>query len=286
MFAGRNISATHVAFGSTRVMATCGCMGQAVGTAASLCLKYEADPAAIAEDHMSELQALLLRDGQTIVGLQEELDPYFADGLTIRASSQRSYDNLHPAEELSLETGLCLVLPIQTSLAESVRIKIKNRSGHPETLQVKLFGGERKENYIPVSGLKEYNLAVATGHDDWITLDLGCQKPADDKIYIVLEGTAGLAVYGNEEKMTGAVSFYYRPEEPSGLKKFNKSICFKELLPAQDMYNPGMSSTASPDLMVCRTAGFLSVRKDRNGWNLVWPAPKMWMKSSLFSTRS
>ena len=63
-------------------MATCGCMGQAVGTAASLCLKYEVDPAAIVEAHMGELQALLLRDGQTIVGLQEELDPYFADGLT------------------------------------------------------------------------------------------------------------------------------------------------------------------------------------------------------------
>lgn len=60
MFAGRNISATHVAFGSTRVMATCGCMGQAVGTAASLCVKYEADPAVIAEAHMEELQALLL----------------------------------------------------------------------------------------------------------------------------------------------------------------------------------------------------------------------------------
>ncbi|WKL02024.1 FAD-dependent oxidoreductase [Paenibacillus amylolyticus] len=88
MFAGRNISATHVAFGSTRVMATCGCMGQAVGTAASLCVKYETDPADIVKAHMGELQAQLLRDRQTIVGLQEPLDPYFADGLTIRASSQ------------------------------------------------------------------------------------------------------------------------------------------------------------------------------------------------------
>ena len=68
---------------------------------------------------------------------------------------------------------------------------------------------------------------------------MSCKKPADDKIYIVLEGTASLAVYGNEEKLTGAVSFHYRPEEPSRLKKFNKSICFKDLLPAQDMYNPG-----------------------------------------------
>src|SRR6185295_6331403 len=35
MMAGRNISATHVAFTSTRVMATCAVIGQAVGTAAS-----------------------------------------------------------------------------------------------------------------------------------------------------------------------------------------------------------------------------------------------------------
>jgi hypothetical protein len=36
LFAGRNISASHVAFGSTRVMATCATQGQAVGTAAAL----------------------------------------------------------------------------------------------------------------------------------------------------------------------------------------------------------------------------------------------------------
>ena len=35
--AGRIISASHVAFASSRVMATCGCIGQAVGTAAYLC---------------------------------------------------------------------------------------------------------------------------------------------------------------------------------------------------------------------------------------------------------
>jgi hypothetical protein len=238
MFAGRNISATHVAFGSTRVMATCGCMGQAVGTAASLCLKYDVDPASIVEAHMGELQALLLRDGQTIVGLKEELAPYFADGLHIRASSQRSYDNLHAIEAIPLDQGLCLVLPIQTSAAESVRIKIKNSSEHSEALHVKLFGGDRKENYIPDSELKDYRLVIAAGHDDWITLELGCKKPADDKIYIVLEGTASLAVYGNEEKMTGAVSFHYRPEVPARLKKLGKSICFKDLLPSQNMYNP------------------------------------------------
>lgn len=238
MFAGRNISATHVAFGSTRVMATCGCMGQAVGTAASLCFKYGVDPSEIANDYMGELQSLLLRDGQTIVGLKEELDPYFAEGLIVRASSQRSFVNENSTEAIPLEKGLCLALPIQTNSGESVQIKVKNGSEQMETLRVKLFGGEWKENYIPVHELKSCSIDIVAGYDDWITLDLGCKKPEDDKIYIVLEGSASLAVYGNEEKITGAVSFHYRPEEPAKLKKFNKSICFKDLQPAQNMYDP------------------------------------------------
>ncbi len=39
-FAGRNISVTHLALSSTRVMATCAMLGQAVGTAVSLACKY------------------------------------------------------------------------------------------------------------------------------------------------------------------------------------------------------------------------------------------------------
>ncbi len=39
MFAGRNISTTHTAMSSSRVMATCALMGQAVGTAAALAVK-------------------------------------------------------------------------------------------------------------------------------------------------------------------------------------------------------------------------------------------------------
>ncbi|MFE5323761.1 FAD-dependent oxidoreductase [Paenibacillus sp. NPDC056579] len=239
LFAGRNMSATHVAFGSTRVMATCGCMGQAVGAAASLCSKYGVDPAALVHEHMPELQAMLLRDGQTIVGLRETLDPYFADGVSIRASSQRSYSNELPSEAVQLERGLCLVLPIGTNEAESVRIKIRNGSAHTETLQVKLMGGERKETYIPDYEIKSCNVEIAGGHDGWITLSLGCKKPADDKVYIVLEENPVLSVYCNEERITGAVSFHYRPEEPGKLKRFNRSICFKDLLPVQPMYDPG-----------------------------------------------
>lgn len=83
MMAGRNISATHVAFTSTRVMGTCSVMGQAVGTAAALCCKYGLTPRDLYQrkDRLSELQQTLLRDDQTIKGRRNE----DADDLARRA---------------------------------------------------------------------------------------------------------------------------------------------------------------------------------------------------------
>ena len=74
--AGRNISATHTAFSSTRVMGTCSVEGQAVGTAAAVCLKHNLLPRGLYEDkpRLKELQQVLLRDDQTIKGLKNE-DP-------------------------------------------------------------------------------------------------------------------------------------------------------------------------------------------------------------------
>ncbi len=59
--AGRDISVTHEALGPVRVMRTCGCMGEIVGMAASLCKKYDCDPRAIYEAHLDELKGLMRR---------------------------------------------------------------------------------------------------------------------------------------------------------------------------------------------------------------------------------
>jgi hypothetical protein len=57
--AGRNISVTHVALGTVRVMRTTGMMGEVVGMAASLCHKHRIGPRAVYERHLDELRALL-----------------------------------------------------------------------------------------------------------------------------------------------------------------------------------------------------------------------------------
>ena len=59
LFAGRNISVTHAALSSTRVMATCAVLGQAVGTAAAIAAKHNLAPRGVP---IGELQRALLED--------------------------------------------------------------------------------------------------------------------------------------------------------------------------------------------------------------------------------
>lgn len=57
--AGRNISTTHVAFGSTRVMRTCGMMGEVVGMAAAIAKRHHTNPRGVYEQHLNELLGMI-----------------------------------------------------------------------------------------------------------------------------------------------------------------------------------------------------------------------------------
>ncbi len=93
LFAGRNISATHVAFGSTRVMGTCSVMGQAAGTAAALCVQHNCTPRELGKEAIKELQQLLLKQDAYIIGVTNS-DPYdLARTAEVRVSSEvRGYE--------------------------------------------------------------------------------------------------------------------------------------------------------------------------------------------------
>lgn len=88
MMAGRDISASKMAMGSTRVMGTCAVGGQAVGTAAALCIKYDCDPRG-AQEHMRELQQILLKDDAYIPGIWNEDPKDLARRAKVTATSAR-----------------------------------------------------------------------------------------------------------------------------------------------------------------------------------------------------
>jgi hypothetical protein len=59
--AGRNISVTHVALGTVRVMRTTGMMGEVVGMAASVAAKNKTTPRGVYQEHLDELQRLMTK---------------------------------------------------------------------------------------------------------------------------------------------------------------------------------------------------------------------------------
>ncbi len=59
MMAGRDISVSHVALGTTRLMRTCGMMGEVLGMAASICKKHKTNPRGIYKNYFSELEQLM-----------------------------------------------------------------------------------------------------------------------------------------------------------------------------------------------------------------------------------
>ena len=86
-FAGRNISATHTALSSTRVMATCSILGQAVGTAVSSAIEHGyLTPRETATKYIKEIQKKLLDDDCYLPGLIREVSPIVANA-TIEGSA-------------------------------------------------------------------------------------------------------------------------------------------------------------------------------------------------------
>jgi hypothetical protein len=72
-FAGRNISVTHAALSATRVMRTCGILGQAAGAAAFMATHHNTTPRGVYENHINELQQILMEDDCWLPGLTRQV---------------------------------------------------------------------------------------------------------------------------------------------------------------------------------------------------------------------
>ncbi len=90
MMAGRNISASHVVFTSTRVMGTCAAIGQAAGTAAAACVENNLTPRELVSQpkRVSRLQQTLLRDDQGILRVKNEDSKDLAKTAAVSASAE------------------------------------------------------------------------------------------------------------------------------------------------------------------------------------------------------
>lgn len=247
MMAGRNISATHIALGSTRVMATCGALGQAVGTAAYLCNKYGETPREIAENHVKELQQELLFDDQTILHRKDSI----SEGFRASATSEKVYENTKCDEFMLLERDYSLNLMCNKDRVDSVEIYAKGKG----ILKFKVFNGVHKETFIPEKCVNEGNIEISG--EGWITLPVNSPVGEDGKVYIVFSENKDIELGISKERVMGAITCRMHREDSHDKKNHdsmplpestgythsdhayekNRNILFRNILPYQNVFS-------------------------------------------------
>lgn len=255
--AGRNISTTHIALSSTRVIATCGAMGQAVGTAAWLCKKYGYMPRELYHNAIGELQQVLLRDDQFIIGREERGNAATEAHFTASADSQQPYENLDEEVTSALSYPMGLTLPLPAGILSSLEVRIANQSAQETTLTVDVLKGSRKEAYVPNHRAKTLEISVPAEFNGWLPICVNESAGEDQKLYLVMRPNESLVVSGGKQMLPGALTgkFYTEKtgsynhntcplDEETGyigqdhtFRTFN--LCFRNVLPEQDAFRPG-----------------------------------------------
>ncbi len=205
LFAGRNISASHVAFGTTRVMATCAVMGEAAGTAAALCAAKGVPPRAIYRSHLHELQQTLMRQDASIIGLRHEDGRDLARQAKVSASSVRaSICVTKPHSAYRLERDAAILFPVEPGMQG---LKLLVDASGDTRLTVELWDTGRPENYVPGTKVAEAEAAVSKGEAQWISLPLAWAPDTPQNAFVIIRGNPHISLYRAAEPLTGVLAF-------------------------------------------------------------------------------
>lgn len=207
-YAGRIISASHVAFASTRVMGTSAHGAQAVGVAAKICLDQKIKPEQIITSAMMEvLQRKLINCGQFIPGvkLKDEEDLLQA-ATSITASSELNFRGFD--DQL-------LYVPMETSVAQMLPVK----QGHlpPITFYVnalrdtvvkaELRVSSKAGNFTPDVIIDRRSIRCSVGKQE-IVLDFNYDIDDEKYVYIHFLKNNSIEIQSTKVRQSGVLSLF------------------------------------------------------------------------------
>jgi hypothetical protein len=204
--AGRIISASHVAFASTRVMATAAHVGQAVGMAAFIANRQGLNPADIMKQNLiGDLQQELLKTGQHIPGfeLSDELD--LVQSAEITASSEYVLDELPLGILKNLDVSVAQMLPLDQGKIPQVTFYVE--SDIATSLEVEWRVSEKKGNYTPDVVLEQRTLAVVPGRNA-LHLDCAATLAENTYVFMVIHKNPSVKIHHSEHRITGVLSVF------------------------------------------------------------------------------
>ena len=225
--AGRLISATHVAFSSTRVMGTCAVGAQAIGMAAALCRRLGLLPAGLSEPkRMRELQQLLQQNGQYIPNLKLNDSDDLAKEAEISASSHLILTELPDnGPRLRLESAWAQMLPLAPGMVPEVAFTVD--VDEDTELKIELRTSDRPDNHTPDRILVSQTVQLEKGSVQLMVANFKIEIETPRYVFICFLPNPLVSVHCSEQRVTGilsvakkinaAVSNYGAQTAPNGL---------------------------------------------------------------------
>ena len=203
---GRLISASHIAFGSTRVMATCAHAGQAVAAAAVLCVRDTLQPRdLLAPARLEEMQRILLRTGQYIPGLKLSDPRDLARAATVRASSELELSELKPnSETLKLDDSWAMLLPVGPGPVPRFEVIVDVEA--PTVLEAELRQSSQPANHTPDVTLDLVRMELPAGPSQAVALAFGGEIDQPRYLFLCLRANPHIRVRLSDQRVTGVLS--------------------------------------------------------------------------------
>jgi hypothetical protein len=205
--AGRIISATHVAFGSSRVMATGAYLAQVVGEAAKICLDQQVLPASILnEDRLQLLRRNLTRNGHYIPGFPLNDPQDLMASAKLSASSELVLTELPDQDvKITLDLAMAQMLPLEIGAVPEL-IFHADAEG-PTELQVDLVASSRKGSFSPDEVLEQRSMTIHPGRN-CLHLKFTAKIEQAGYYYITFRKNKGIRLHCSQNRITGILTVY------------------------------------------------------------------------------
>ena len=236
LFTGRNISASHVALGSTRVMGTCAVLGQAVGSAAALALRRSLRPRELGERGIGELQQRLLRDDCYIVGLRRDDADDLAPQAALSASSVRAVEMLTGRDRVVLPPAHVQGFVACESRLEWVELFLASGGESRAQAQVRLHRSESLKLFRSQGVLAESPVTAPPDEPGWVRAALGAELEPGAFYFLEVEPKGRLVWLASSDELPGTQTARWQQE---GQRWERRRGTFRfRLEPAHRLYGP------------------------------------------------
>ncbi|OBQ52828.1 FAD-dependent oxidoreductase [Tamlana sp. s12] len=207
LMAGRIISASHVAFGSTRVMATTGFTAQAVGMAAAICVSEGIQPADILKNgKIKQLQNELNLIGQSIPNIPIDAESNLVSKATVTASSELALGTIDfDGDWLSLETSAAALLPLKKEIKYNFKIAVN--ATEKTQLEVQLRVAEKQYNYTPDITLETVIIDMVPG-EQMVEVPFSKALTKDQYAFVCFMANEKLKIQESNQLYSGVLAVF------------------------------------------------------------------------------